>query len=85
MREHIVLDPADFGTTGLTLGHLIGIALSDPGPVLPRVKVYGRGGGWESVASWRSRAVDQVLKDNGVDINQAATGPMVKTVEGVSS
>lgn len=78
---HIVLDPAAFGNTGLDLSILIGIAVNEPESVLPRQRVYGRGGGWESKRAWQFNAVVQVLKDNGVDVHAAATGPMVKPAE----
>lgn len=78
---HVVLDPATFGTTGLDLSLLLGIAINDPESVLPRGRVFGRGGGWETKRAWQYQAVLQVLKDNGVDVHALATGPMVKQQE----
>ncbi len=78
---HIVLDPATFGNTGLDLSILIGIAINDPESVLPRQRIFGRGGGFETKRAWQYNAVVQVLKDNGVDVHAPATGPMVKQQE----
>jgi hypothetical protein len=63
------LDPADFGTTGLTLGMLVGIAMTEPERVLARAHRYGRGGGLEPVSSWKLRAVDALLRRHGVDLD----------------
>jgi hypothetical protein len=63
------LDPADFGTTGLTLGLLVGIAFNEPERALPRESRWGRGGGQEPMSSWRIRAVQEVLRRNGVDLD----------------
>lgn len=65
------LNPDDFGTTGLTLGLLVGVAFNEPERALPRERRYGRGGGQEPVASWRLRAVQEVLRRNGVDLDTA--------------
>ncbi len=67
------LDPADFGTTGLTLGMLIGIAHNEPQRAVPRGHVYGRGGGAETMQNWRIRAVEHVLRQHGVDLDSPIT------------
>jgi hypothetical protein len=67
------LNPADFGTTKLTLKTLIGIAYVEPERVLPRGHVYGRGGGQETMQAWRTRAVCCLLELHGVDLNQPLT------------
>lgn len=77
------LSPADFGTTGLTLGMLVGIALNEPERATPRAQTYGRGGGKETMQSWRMRAVEAVLKANGVDLDSHITDDELDE-EGVS-
>jgi hypothetical protein len=84
MPDHIVLDPAYFGTASLTLRHLVGIAITEPAAVLPRTRDYGRGGRWETKKAWQLRAVSKVLHDNGIDYSRPATGPMVKAAEAPS-
>lgn len=64
-------DPADFGNTGLTLGILISVAMNDPGRVLPRSRHHGNRD--EPLLSWRQRAVTQLLKDHGVDLDTKLT------------
>lgn len=67
------LDPADFGTTGLTLGMLLDLALSEPERVLPRLRIFGRGGGPETMASWKLRAATELLRRHGVDLDTPLT------------
>lgn len=72
------LDPDDFGTTGLTLGMLIGIAHNEPARAVPRG--YVRAQGPETMHNWRIRAVEKVLRDHGVDLDALITRP--KVIEG---
>lgn len=69
------LDPADFGSTGLTLKMLIGIAFNEPELVLLRLVPTGRRGGHETLASWKMRAVVEVIHRNvpEVDLNAPLT------------
>jgi len=73
------LNPADFGTTGLTLGLLVGVAFNEPERVLPRERRYGRGGGQEPLCSWRLRAVREVLRLNDVDLSTSLAATQVCT------
>jgi hypothetical protein len=85
MRDHIVLDPADYGRDCISLYHLIRIAINEPQSVLPRTRDYGRRGGkWETKKAWQLRAVAKVLNDNGIDYAEPAIGPMVKAAGGPS-
>ena len=68
------LNPDDFGTTGLTLGMLIGIAATEPQRVVDRSHQFGRGGGNETVLAWRTRAVQELLRRHGIDLDT----PLVK-------
>lgn len=67
------LDPADFGTTGLTLHTLIGVAYADPERVLPRGMVYGCGGGPETMQVWRLRAIYKLLEMHDVPLGRMMT------------
>lgn len=52
---------------GLPLYNKIGHALNEPGAVVPRGRVFGRGGGPETKLSWQLRAIMKVLADHGVN------------------
>ena len=74
------LNPADFGTTGLTLGLLIGIVHNEPQLVVPRGHVHAQGP--ETKQAWRIRAVQQVLRDHGVDLDTVITAGQAATDSG---
>ncbi len=63
------LDPADFGPAGISLYQLLGVAIVEPGKVVERGSVYGRGGGQLPLEAWQLKALVRVLTDHGVDVN----------------
>lgn len=74
MDKLLGLNRADFGTTGLTLYHLIGAAFNEPERAVQRGRTFGRGGGLETMQAWRLRAVCAVLEAHGVDLNRPVEG-----------
>ncbi len=70
------IDPA--GTTGLLLYQLLGVAVTEPGRIVERGRIQGRGGGPMPVKAWQLAAVTKVLTDHGIDVHVAvakADGP----------
>lgn len=63
------LDESPYPAAGQPLAVQLGIAINDPGAVVERGRVWGRGGGIEPVKAWQISAVKQVLTDHGVDVN----------------
>ncbi len=69
------LDAAAFGATGILLYQLLGVAIAEPGMIVERGRIQGRGGGSMPVKAWQLAAVTKVLTDYGIDVHVSVAKP----------